>query len=95
MPPQVVYITAALLFIAVLPLPPVYYDFLRIVAFGTFAWGAYVNVQLKKILLPAGYTIFAVLFNPITPIELATVFWIPIDLGAGILLLTTRRYIAE
>jgi hypothetical protein len=93
MPPQVVFITAAMLFSAILPLPGWYDDFLRLVAFGTFAWGAYRNFQIRLSLLPVLYTLLAVLFNPIAPVVLAKAVWIPIDLGAGALLLATRRQI--
>ena len=95
MPVQVVYITAALLFIALIPLPSDFYSFLKIVAGGTFAWGAYRNFGKKKILLPVIYSLFAILFNPIMEISLAREFWIPAYLAGAILLLATKQHIAE
>jgi hypothetical protein len=95
MPIQVIYITAALLFLAILPLPPEFYPLLKIVAAGTFAWGAYKNFIAKKLLLPLAYTLFAILFNPIIEINLPKEFWIPIDLIAATILLTTKQHIAE
>jgi hypothetical protein len=95
MPVQVIYITAALLFIAIIPLPAGYYELLRIVASGTFAWGAYRNFSKKKLLLPLVYSFFAIVFNPVSEISLAKEIWIPIELLAATLLLATRNHIAE
>jgi hypothetical protein len=95
MPVQVVYITAALLFIAIFPLPSEFYEFLRIVASGTFAWGAYTNFRKKKLLLPLAYSLFAIVFNPVSEISLAKELWIPIELLAATLLLATKNHIAE
>ena len=95
MPVQVIYITALFLFIAVLPLPAEFYNLLKIVAAGTFAWGAYRNFGKKIFLLPIVYTLFAILYNPIMEINLAKEFWIPIDLIAAVILLLTKDHIAE
>jgi hypothetical protein len=95
MPVLVVYITAFLLFIAILPLPPEFYSLLRVIAAGTFAWGAYRNFSRKMFLLPLVYTLFAIVFNPIIEINLAREFWIPIDLAAAAVLLATKNHIAE
>ena len=96
MPIQVVYITSALLFIAIIPiLPSGYYELLRIVASGTFAWGAYRNFSQKKLLLPLVYSVFAIVFNPVSEISLAKEIWIPIELLAATLLLATKDHIAE
>ncbi len=95
MPVQVIYITALFLFIAVLPLPAEFYNLLKIVAAGTFAWGAYRNFGKKIFLLPIVYTVFAILYNPIMEINLAKEFWIPIDLIAAAVLLATKNHIAE
>lgn len=95
MPVLVVYITALLLFIAILPLPPEFYSLLRVIAAGTFAWGAYRNFSRKMFLLPLVYTLFAIVFNPIIEINLAREFWIPIDLAAAAVLLATKNHIAE
>lgn len=95
MPVQVVYITALLLFIAILPLPLEFYGLLRVIVAGTFAWGAYRNFGKKMFLLAVVYTLFVILFNPIMEINLAKEFWIPIDLAAAVVLLLTKDYIAE
>ncbi len=95
MPVQVIYITAAMLFVAVLPLPDDFYSMLRIVAAGTFAWGAYRNFGKKLFLLPLAYTMLAIIFNPVMEINLAKVIAIPIDLLAAALLLSTKKHFAE
>jgi hypothetical protein len=95
MPVQVVYITAALLFLAIFPFPSEFYDFLRIIAAGTFAWGAYRNFGKKLLLLPLAYALFAILFNPVMEINLIKELWIPINLVAAILLLSTKNHITE
>ncbi len=95
MPLQVVYITAILLCIAIIPLPSGFYELLRIVVSGTFAWGAYRNFSQKKLLLPFGYACFAILFNPVSEITLPKELWIPIYLLAATLLLTTKDHIGE
>jgi hypothetical protein len=95
MPVQAVYITAILLFVAIFPLPLEFYSFLRVVAGGTFAWGAYRNFGKKLFLLPLLYSLFAIVFNPIMEINLAREFWIPIDLIAAVILLLTKDHIAE
>jgi hypothetical protein len=95
MPVLVVYITALLLFIAILPLPPEFYSLLRVIAAGTFAWGAYRNFGRKMVLLPLVYTLFTIVFNPIMEINLAKELWIPIDIAAAAVLLATKNHIAE
>ena len=95
MPVQVIYITAVLLLLATLPLPADFYALLRIVAAGTFAWGAYRNFAKKMLLLPLAYTLFAILFNPVMEINLPRETGIVVDLAAAILLLVTKKQIAE
>jgi len=95
MPVQVIYITALLLALAIAPLPSEYYELLRIVASGTFAWGAYRNFSQKKVLLPVGYSLLALVFNPVTEITLAKELWIALDLLGATLLLLTKDHIAQ
>jgi hypothetical protein len=90
-----IYLTAALLFLAILPLPAEFYSLLRVVAAGTFAWGAYRNFGKRALLLPLAYTIFAILFNPVMEINLPKELWIPLDLLAAVLLLSTKKHITE
>jgi hypothetical protein len=95
MPLQVIYITAALLFLAILPMPADFYTLLRIVAAGTFAWGAYRNFGKKLFLLPLAYTMLAILFNPVMEINLAKEISIPLNLLAAVLLLSTKNHIVQ
>ena len=95
MPVQVIYITALLLCIAIRPLPPEFYPLLRVVVAGTFAWGAYRNFGKKLLLLPILYSLLTILYNPVIEINLAKEFWIPIDLVAAIVVLSTKSHIAE
>ncbi|MEI8185238.1 MAG: DUF6804 family protein [Chlorobiaceae bacterium] len=95
MPVQVIYITALFLFIAIFPLPFEFYSFLKIVVAGTFAWGAYKNFGKKMFLLPLVYTLFALLYNPIMEINMAKEFWMPVDLAGAVILLLTKKHIAE
>jgi len=94
MPVQVLYITAALLFIGMLPLSPEFSEFLKIVAFGTFAWGAYTNFRKGSPLYPLAYSVLAILFNPIMEINLPREIWTGINPAAAILLLLTKKRIA-
>ena len=95
MPVQVIYITAALLFLAILPLPSEFYSLLRIVAGGTFAWGAYKNFGKKLFLLPLAYTFFAILFNPVMEINLAKEISVVANLVAAVLLISTKNHIVQ
>ncbi len=52
MPAAVIYICAAMLFIGAAPLPYGYYMLLRLVAFGVFAYAAYVAYEKKSKALP-------------------------------------------
>ncbi|MEI7748301.1 MAG: DUF6804 family protein [Chlorobiaceae bacterium] len=95
MPVQVIYITAALLLIAIFPLNDELYSLVKITAAGTFAWGAYRNFGQKKVLLPLAYTLFTILFNPVVDIHLAKELWIVADLAGAVLLFSTKQHIAQ
>jgi hypothetical protein len=97
MPLQVVYVTAVMMFIAIFPLPEIYDTFLRLVVFGTFAWGAYRNLSSggKLSLLALVYACYAIMFNPIEPVNLTRYVWIALDLSGGVLLLVTKRHVAK
>jgi hypothetical protein len=95
MPVQVVYITAVLLLLGVVPLPLEFFNYLNIVAFGTFGWGAYFNIGKRRPWFALLYGVPAILFNPIMEITLAREVWIGIYLVSAILLLLTKRNFAE
>jgi hypothetical protein len=90
------YAVAAMLFLALAPLPYAYYEILRVVACGTFGYLAYVAVQRSANFHVALFAITAIIFNPIIPIYFDRAIWAIIDASAGVaLLLATRHYIEE
>ena len=94
MPVQIVIITAVFLLLTILPVPDSYYSLLRIVAFGTFAWGTYTNLTKPPLYIPLMYGLFAVYFNPLFEIAMPEQIRIPVHLAGGVILLLTRRHIA-
>jgi hypothetical protein len=90
-PVAVIYICAAMLFLGATPLPYGYYTLLRLVAFGVFAFAAFVAHQRKNQVLPWFYGLFTVLFNPMIKIHLPREAWLFFDISAGVLLLVTAR----
>jgi len=95
MPIAVIYITSGMLFLGAAPLPYGYYMLLRIVATAAFVWAAIVAHEKKYSILPWIFCVCAILFNPIMKIHLPKEFWIAIDIGTGILLLTVQSKIRE
>lgn len=93
MPSAVIYISAAMLFLGVAPLPYGYYTLLRLVACGVFAYAAYVAFERKSKALPWVYGFMALVFNPIIKIHFPKEIWIFVDVAAGILLLATTKAI--
>ncbi|MEZ0001319.1 DUF6804 family protein [Sinorhizobium fredii] len=78
-------IPAALLLVAVLPLPYGYYIFLRLVVTVGAALAAYSAYKAKASI--SGEVVvmglMAILFNPLVPVMLSRSVWLPIDLLAG------------
>jgi hypothetical protein len=91
MPAAVIYICAAMLFIGAAPLPYGYYMLLRLVAFGVFAYAAYVAYEKKSKALPWVYGFMALVFNPIVKIHFPKEMWAVVDIAAGMLLLATAQ----
>jgi len=87
------YVASVMLFLALIPWPYGYYQILRWVVCGVCAWSAFhaVNVEKQGWAWTLGIT--AVLFNPITPIHLPREFWILIDIGVGITLIISLKYV--
>ena len=75
-------IPAALLVVAILPLPYGYYTFLRLVVTIAAAATAYVDYQSSRSLswrvIVMG--LVALLFNPVVTVALSRSTWLPIDL---------------
>ena len=95
MPTVVIYIAAALLFIGAAPLPYGYYMLLRVIATGVFVWAAFMAYEHKHESLPWVYGVLAVLFNPLIKIHLPKELWAVVDIGSGILLLSTKSTIQQ
>ncbi len=80
-------ILAALLFLAVLPLPYAYYEILRVaVCLGVI----YVLVKEWPLLegqTKGAFMVIAVLFNPFSPIYLSKIIWVVIDIITGVYLI--------
>lgn len=94
MPKPVVYICAAMLFIAALPVPVYgYYVLLRIIVTAVFGCAAYIAFSKDNSMLPWLYGLVAVVFNPFIPIHLPKEVWIPIDIVAAVFLLVSSRNI--
>ncbi len=84
-------IAIASLFLAIIPVWPYrYYILLRLVVCGTVSYLAYRIYKEKELeQLKANVTpliIVAVLFNPIIPVYLIRLIWLPIDIGIGLYL---------
>lgn len=87
MPKVVLYGAAAILLLALIPLPYGYYQLLRLVATVTFGWAAYISLQRKEEILPWACGLLALMFNPLIPVYLPRELWMGIDAAAGVFLL--------
>ncbi len=96
MPVHIVYVTAAMMIIALFPLPDVYYTFLNVVVFGTFGWGAYRNLSpgSPTLLLALVYALFAIIYNPLSQVILPKEAGMVLDIAGAVLILITRRHIS-
>ncbi len=95
MPIAVIYITTVLLFVGAAPLPYGYYMLLRLIVTGVFIWTAFIAYERKHESLPWVYGVLAILFNPLIKIHLPKEFWAVVDIGSGILLLSTKSIIQQ
>lgn len=93
MPVPLIYGAAALLALAVLPLPYGYYQLLRLVATGVFVWAAVIAFKRGRAGHGFGFAVLTLLFNPVLPVYLSKAIWMPIDLGAAVALVVSRRVI--
>lgn len=78
---------AAMLLIALAPLPYGYYTLLRLVVCGSSAYIAWTTAKLKPTGWTAVFALVAVLFNPIIPVYLDREIWAFIDIGVAIIYL--------
>jgi len=93
MPTAVIYISAVMLFVGAAPLPYGYYMLLRLVAFGVFAFAAFIAFDRKNQSLPWVYVFMALVFNPIIKIHFPKEIWAVVDVASGVLLLATAKTI--
>lgn len=93
MPSIVIYGCAAMLFLGVAPLPYGYYTLLRLVTCGVFAFASFLAFKRAVPNLAWLYALVALIFNPIMKIYLSKGSWTLIDIGAGLLLLFTARFL--
>ncbi len=85
-PYQALALTAALLFIAVAPLPYGYYAFVRIIVCGCAGVMCYHLWQDKdQGVWPWVWGMIAILFNPVISIYMTKEVWMVMDTAAGLL----------
>jgi len=84
LPSPIYYIPAALLLLALLPLPYGFYTLLRLVVTICAVVIAYHHWQSggKGVAIAMGF--IALLFNPLIPVYLTREIWAPIDLGLAV-----------
>jgi len=88
-------IVAAMLLVAVAPLPYGYYQFLRWAACGVAVFIAFKSYKWKKTWAIWLFGGIAVLFNPIVPIYLTKEIWQPIDLVCALLFGLSTLFLKE
>ena len=93
MPTVVIYFCAAMLLLAIAPLPYGYYTLLRLVACGIFAFAAFIACERKGKLLPWLFGFMALIFNPIIKVSFTKEVWMVIDVAAAILLVITAKHL--
>ncbi|MEX0451054.1 DUF6804 family protein [Spiribacter sp. 218] len=91
-PKGLLYAVAALLVIAIAPLPYAYYELLRFIVCGTFGYLAYLTITRQAHLHTAIFSVSAVLFNPLIPIYLGKEVWVVVDAAAAALLMFVGRH---
>lgn len=84
-------ILAALLFVAVLPLPYAYYEILRVAVCLGILYMLVKEWPLLEGQTKGAFIVIAVLFNPFSPIYLSKIIWMIIDIIAGVYLLQLKK----
>ena len=91
MPRGIFYTAAAMLLLALAPLPYAYYELLRLVVCGTFGYLGYLALQRKYRANAAVFLVAALMFNPLIPLYFDRGVWAGIDIAAAITLLVARK----
>ena len=94
-PTIVIYITVAMLFMGVAPLPYGYYMLLRIVACVFFVWAFFITQEQNHKITPWLFGLLAIVFNPIIKIHFQKEFWAIIDATAAIVILVNKSKLIE
>jgi hypothetical protein len=84
LPSYTYYVPAAMLLLALLPLPYGFYTLLRLVVVVCAAILAYHHWQSGGKIIVAGMGFVALLFNPLFPIYLSREIWAPIDIACAL-----------
>jgi hypothetical protein len=84
-----------MLFLALADLPYGYYTLLRILVCAVGAYGAYLAYSAGRHGWTWTFGAIAVLFNPIIPVYLGREVWAPIDVGVGIVFVTSLAVFKE
>jgi hypothetical protein len=95
MPVIIIYISAVMLFLGVIPLPYGYYTLLRFVTTIVFIWAAYVSYNRGRKKITWLFCLVAILFNPFIIIHLPKELWSVVDVVAGIFLLINKKHVQE
>jgi len=86
-------IAGLMLCLAVIPAWPYgFYSLLRLIVCGVAAYTAFKfknNSSMSAHFIPL--LVLAVLFNPLMPVHLTRILWIPIDLGVAVYFLTLSK----
>lgn len=92
---KILALAAALLFIAVAPLPYGFYTFIRIIVCGCASWMAYQSFSAgEKTFWPWLMGFIAILFNPVATIYMTKEIWMVADTFTGALFafLSYKKY---
>ena len=90
---NILSVTAFLALLAVLPLPYVYYEWLRIIVFCVAIWTSILFYRSKLSSWSFVFSSLAILFNPIFPVHLSRTAWAPIDLITATLFVLAAKSI--
>jgi len=88
----ILLVAGLMLCFAVLPLPYGYYTIFRLVVCGAAGYAAYMlkkNADHSKHFIPL--VIVALLFNPLLPVYLPRLIWLPINLGGAVYFLLLSK----
>lgn len=85
-PRPVIFTTAVLLLLALLPLPGGYYQLLRLLVCPVMIWSAVSAFRRDNPNIGVSAVVLALTFNPILPVYLDRALWSMIDIGAALFL---------